>query len=223
MPKAFTDRKKHCLSLAAVVVGILVMGCTSATQRLHPDFPAYRSPMRTMLVIAPRIDIFEAMADGSHLYREALSQDAQWAAQQAVISQLQARHFTVRTADAGSAMDEELSDIVSLFRSVNRSIQLHTIGPQVFPAKRKAFDYRIGNIADVLDTYAVDGMVLMLGHQTGLERPDRNWISIAVVEPQGRIVWYGIHGDHDRFDIHLPTGMEALVATTMADFWESDS
>lgn len=223
MPTCFPCRRNYRLVLAAVVVGIIATACTSATQRLHPDFPVYRQPMRTMLVIAPKIDIFETLTDGSPIYRRTLSRDAQRAAQHAVISQLEARRFAVRTPDADDSLSAELSDIASLFRSVNRSIQLHTIGPQVFPRKRERFDYRIGSVTEVLDTYAVDGLVLVLGHQTGLDRPDRNWISIAVVEPQGRIVWYGLHGDHDRFDIHVPSGMEALVATTMADFWESGS
>lgn len=218
-----TIGKNHRIFLAALLAGFILMGCTAATQRLHPRFKEYRHPMGAMLVLAPDIGIFEKMPDGSSIYQDTLSHDAREVAQQAITGQLQQRHFKVITADTDSLETDDIKAIASLFRSVNRSIQLHTIGPQVFPEKKSIFEYRLGSVAELLDTYGADGLVLALGHQTGLDRPDRNWFSIAVVEPQGRIIWYGIYGDHERFDIQSRTDLQALVASTMADFWESGS
>ncbi|HSO18929.1 MAG TPA: hypothetical protein VLT88_05710 [Desulfosarcina sp.] len=208
---------------AAILAGIVAMGCSAAIQRMHPQFAAYRQPLGVMLVLSPDIDIFEKMSDGSRIYREVLSQRARDTAQAEIVRQLQDRHFGVRTLEAGAIATVDVQSITALYRSVNRSIQLHTIGPQIFPAKKSAFDYRVGSVADMLRAYDADGMILALGHQTGIGRPDRNWLSIAVVEPQGRIIWYGIYGNHKRFDIQTPADMQALVASTMADFWESGS
>jgi hypothetical protein len=144
-------------------------------------------------------------------------------AQQAIIEHLQDRRFVVHAIDNDTMSASEMISIFSLFRSVNRSIQLHTIGPQVFPAKKTAFEYNLGPVADILKANGADGLVLALGHQTGTDRPARNWISIAVVEPEGRIIWYGIHGDHERFNMQTAEGINALVASTMANFWEQGS
>lgn len=223
MPIVQKIEKFTRLVLTAMVIGIFVSGCTAATERLHPQFPVYRHDMGAMLVLVPEIGIFEIMPDGSRIYQETRSHAAQRFAKQAIVDQLQDRRFVVHPVDADTLPAIEMTGIHSLFRSVNRSIQLHTIGPQVFSSKKTVFEYHLGPVADLLKANSADGLVLVIGHQTGTDRPARNWISIAVVEPEGRIIWYGIHGDHERYNIQTAEGMHALIASTMANFWEQGS
>ena len=206
--------------LMIMAIGFLLSGCTAATERLHPRFAGYRQTMGVMLVLIPEIGIVEQLADGSRMLLEDRSRDARQMAQDAIITQLQDRRFVVRTVDADTMSTGELTSIRPLFRSVNRSIQLHTIGPQVFSPKKASFEYHLGSVADILDAYGADGLVLAIGHQTGTDIPTGNWLSIAVVEPGGRIIWYGIYGNHEQFNIQTTEGMQALVASTMAGFWE---
>jgi hypothetical protein len=223
MPIVSKTEKYYRFILVAMAIGLCVSGCTAATERLHPQFSDYRHDMGVMLVLVPEIGIFEKMPDGSRMYQETRSIDSQRLAQQAIIEYLQDRRFVVHAINNDTMSTSEMISIFSLFRSVNRSIQLHTIGPQVFPAKKTAFEYNLGPVADILKANGADGLVLALGHQTGTDRPARNWISIAVVEPEGRIIWYGIHGDHERFNMQTTEGINALVASTMANFWEQGS
>ena len=206
-----------------LLIGLFQSGCTCPTERIHPQFPSYRHTMGVILVLMPEIGIFEQMPNGSRLFQETQSRNAQRVAQQSIAGQLLKRHFKVQSADAGVMQLAEVQSLTALFRSVNRSIQLHTFGPQIYPAKVKTFDYQLGSVADILKTNGADGLVLALGHQTGSDQPARNWLSIAIVEPEGRIIWYGIQGDHQKFDLHSADGVEALVAYTMANFWESGS
>jgi hypothetical protein len=206
--------------LVWLTISLSLSGCTAATERLHPQFPHYRHPMVKMLVWLPEISIYEKLPDGSRLFDPGRSQDARNAAQQAIARQLQDRQFSVLTLDADGIPNSDIQSVVSLFRSVNRSIQLHTIGPQLFPGKKSAFEYHLGPVADILQAYNADGLVLAIGHQTGSDQPSKNWLSIAVVEPEGRIIWYGLQGDHDRFNIQNSEGVHTLVASTMAHFWE---
>ena len=78
-------------------------------------------------------------------------------------------------------------------------------------------------MAEILKANRADGLVLALGHQTTSAQPTKNWLSIAVVEPEGRIIWYGLQGDHKKFDLQTAEGMTALVATTLANFCEQGS
>jgi hypothetical protein len=209
--------------LMVFLIGHLISGCTYTSERLHPQFPSYRQSMGVMLVLVPEIGIFEQMPDGSRLFQDVQSQEAQRTAQQSIARQLQKRHFTVQTADAHMMQLPEIHDVTSIFRSVNRSIQLHTYGPQIYPAKLSAFDYAIGPVAEILKANKADGLVLALGHQSSFNRHLKNWLSIAVVEPEGGIVWYCMQGDPQHSDLQAPEGVTALVARTMANFWDLGS
>ncbi len=209
--------------LACILLGLLLSGCTSATQRIHPQLPQYQKAMDKLLVVQPEIAIFEKMADGSRLYHHHNSVRSQRLVQQAIVNQLQRRHFSVLVVTPEDMESAEVRNVTALFRSVNRSIQLHTIGPQLFPEKKAAFEYQLGSVATLLDTYQADGLVLAIGHQTGIEQPTKNWLSIAVAEPGGTIIWYAIQGDHERFNIQEEKSMQTQVASTMASFWEPGS
>jgi hypothetical protein len=217
--RAFAGRSMCLIFL----FGLLVTGCAHSTVRYHPHFSNYRQSMGVMLVLQPEIRIFEQLSDGSRLFLDIQSRDAQRRAQASIVRQLGERHFTVRTVSAQRMQQSEYRSVTTLFRSVNRSIQLHTYGPQLFPGKVNAFEYSVGPIADILAAYNADGLVLAIGYQSGAEKPDSNWFSIAVVEPEGRIVWYNLRSDPHQFDLQRAKGVSALVAGTMADFWERGS
>lgn len=209
--------------LAVSLIGLFLTGCTCTSERLHPEFPNYRQTMGVMLVLVPEIGIFEQMPDGSRLFQDIQSQEAQRKAQQSIVRQLQERHYAVKTADARTMHSSDLLSVTSLFRSVNRSIQLHTFGPQLYPAKLSAFEYHLGSVDEILKASRADGLVLALGHQTASTQPTKNWLSIAVVEPEGRVIWYGLQGNHKKFDLQTSEGVTALVATTLANFWDQGS
>ncbi len=209
--------------LMVSLTGFFVSGCSYPSERIHPQFTSYRHAMGAMLVLVPEIGIFEQMPDGSRLFQDIQSQNARHIAQQSIAGQLLKRHFTVHTADARMMKAAEIRSITALFRSVNRCIQLHTYGPQIYPDKLKAFEYQMGPVADILKAHRADGLVLAIGHQTGSIQPASNWLSIAVVEPQGHIIWYGVQGSHLQFNLQSPDSVAALVADTMANFWEPGS
>ena len=209
--------------LMVMLIGLCVYGCTNPSARLHPQFTNFRQPMAVMLVALPEIRILEQMPDGSRLFNAEKSRQAQHEAQKAIIQQLKARHFTVRSADAEIMQQLESSGVTSLFRSVNRSIQLHTYGPQIFSEKIAAFDYNLGSVADLLNANGADGLVLAMGHQTDSKKHTENWLSLAVVEPEGRIIWYGLQSNPQQANPQNKKRMSALVANIMDNFWEQGS
>ena len=223
MPNHQKMRIFACWVLTIALIGFSVLGCTATPERYHPEFSRYRKSMDTLLVLAPEIAIFEQMPDGSRLFRDIQSREAQGTALQSIVNELSRRHFTVHTADDAMMRMPEIRSVASLFRSVNRSIQLHTFGPQIYPSKLGAFEYSVGKVDDILKIADADGLVLAIGYQTGSDQPAKNWLSIAVVEPQGHIIWYGVQGDHLRYNFHQPQSLAALVTSAMARFWESGS
>ena len=189
--------------------------CSHAPNRSHPQFSTYHQSMTEILVLVPKIDIFEKMPDGSRLFDDMESQKTQRQAQEAIARQLAMRRFSIEKADDGLMQTSEVEDITSLFKPVNRAIQLHVFGPQPFPVKVKHFQYDLGPVDELLRTHGADGLVIALGHQTGERQPVQNWLSIALVEPQGRIIWYGVFGDHEKYDFGNASGISQIVEQAM--------
>lgn len=206
-----------------ILIAIFLTGCTFASVRLHPEFSSFRQSMAVMLVLPPEIGVFEKMPDGSRLYQDIQSREAQDKAQLYIVQDLQARGFSVKTVDAATMRQPDYASIASLFRSVNRAIQLHTLGPQPFPAKLSAFEYNLGSVAEILKANHADGLVLTLGHQTGADPPDNQWLSMAVVEPEGRIIWYDMQGLRAQVNYRGADPMATTVADTLSNFWEPGS
>lgn len=211
------------LVLLLILIGALASACSVGTERLDPDFQKYRQPMGVMLVLTPEVTIMQQLPDGGRLFQTDQSLEARKIAQQSISEQLVHRRFTVKTADTRIMRQPEIQNVVSLFRSVNRSIQLHTFGPQIFPAKLKSFEYSLGSVSDTLKRNGADALVMAIGYQTGNDQPVRNWLSIAVIEPEGRIIWYGVQGNHLKYNLQKPASLTALVADTMTNFWEPGS
>lgn len=205
------------------LIGIFFCGCAYQSERIHPQFSNRYQSMGAMLVLQPEIRIFKQMPDGGQLYQENQSLRAQHNAQASIIRELRDRAFTVRTMEAIPSVQAAVAEVTNLFRSVNRSIQLHTFGPQIYPAKLDAFEYSLGSVADLLEAAGADALVMAIGFQTGSETPDNKWFSLAVIDPQGSVMWYNLTSMPAPFGFQNQTGVSALVAKTMHNFWEHGS
>jgi len=214
--KAYIARFLWILTL----ICLFISGCTYSAERRHPQFTSYRQAMKVMLVAAPEINIFERMPGGGRLFQDVRSAEAQRFTQHDIVRQLQTGGFIVHPMNAGMAEEYDIAELKALFRSVNHSIQLHTYGPQLYPHKMRAFEYELGSVENLLKAGGADGLVLTLGHQTGSGQEAKVWLSIAVIEPTGRIIWYGLQGGKADADLTSEAGIAALTARTLAQFRE---
>lgn len=205
-------------ALGVLLTGMLLAGCNFASERYHPDYPVYRKQIRRVLVLHPEISIFQELADGSMTRRMDKSQVAQAAMFKAVSEVLAQKDYIVLPVSPQPIRDAEIRSVQTLFRSVNRSIQLHAYGPQLYPSKIKSFEYEVGPVNGVLDQYRADALVLVVGHQTLSSQRPKTWISIAVVEPGGKVIWYGMQGAKGNLDLQSATGAQALANETLQPF-----
>ncbi len=205
----------------AVIMGLLLVGCAYTPERYHPNYADYGRNIRSVLLMPPEIKIFAEMADGSLFWQAAGSQAARKHVQHAMVQALAAKNIAVKVADSEFMDRPEARRVQILFRAVNRSIQLHTYGPQIFPAKQKSFDYGLGSVTDLLATGpidsadSVDALVLAIGHQTISANRPKTWISIAVIEPGGHIIWYCMQGAKQDLALIDSKGALTLVHRTL--------
>lgn len=179
--------------------------------------------MERVLLLPPEIGLFEELPDGSLRWQKNASWKARNNTHQAVIAALKLKGFDVRTADPQFVNQAETQDAQALFRSVNRSIQLHAYGPQLFPFKQEVFDYGIGSMRQVLKAAGADGLVLVVGHQVASRQHGKTWISIAIVEPGGAIIWYAMQGAKEDLGLQTPNNAMRLVDRTLQSLQRSES
>jgi hypothetical protein len=194
--------------------------CGFSPYRYHPHYDEYRKNIQTILLLPPQIVVFQEIPEGLPMWQESASSDAVRWAEQAVGQVLASKGLTVHRADRRLS-DREINDIQTLFVAVNRSIQLHTYGPQMFPGKLASFEYGLGSVAELLATYRADALVLTSGHQVLSQKP-RGWLSIAVVEPSGNILWYTLAQDRHNEVLKSESDLSALVESALRDFGVSN-
>lgn len=184
--------KQSMRHLSIVMVCLAAIGCALASERRHPDHRAYLPHIRDVLCVFPEITVFTEK-NSSLIRQDMQSRTASLQIRQALAQTLSAKGYDITVAD-GRIMDQpDVRSLVALFRSVNRSIQLHTYGPQIFPSKQDYFDYALGSVSDLLDAVGADALVLAIGQQTASQTDPKTWVSIAMVEPPGtyRMVCFG--------------------------------
>lgn len=190
-------------------------------ERKHPHFKTYRHAIIKLLVLEPEINVFEPLPDGAQLKYIDISQHLQSAAQNAIANHLAQKGFAVSKACPDALKNPTISSVTTLFRAVNRSIQLHTFGPQIFPGKIKNFDYSVGSVAGILKQANADGLVLAMGYQSGSAEIKETWFSIAVSNQEGQIIWYHMLSSHPKINHRRAEGMLELVNEIMIRFWNS--
>ena len=217
--KKIASHARYPMSMA---VCLIAMGCALTAERKHPDYLAYMPQVRSVLCVRPEINII-AEKNYKLLWQDVQSRSASDQIHSAIAKTLSEKGYLVTNADDELMGDPDVRSIVALFRSVNRSIQLHTYGPQIFPAKQTYFDYSVGSVVDLLATKGIDALVLCLGRQTASSSNTKTWISIAIIEPQGRILWYAMDGAKEKLNLQNSDATQALVDRTLASLAGSGS
>ena len=217
-------RSTKCLAGLGVLVAVLLAtGCASAPDRRNDIYPAALPRIRKVLVLSPEINVIGEADKGAQVWLESESRQADARVLDAVGRALKDKGFDVATADDALMRRPDVQEVRHLFRAVNRSIQLHTYGPQIFPSKLKTFDYAMGPVDGILKGFDAQALILVTGRQTLSSYDPKTWISIALVVPDGRIVWYAMEGARENLGIQEAGAARALVNQTLAYLTRSPS
>ena len=215
----FRLRLSHIFFL---IWGVIIMGCAAAPERRHPDYQTHLAPIRSVLCLAPEFGVFN-VSGFNHIRQEAQSRSAGEQIKTAVTRTLSEKGFAVTLAEEHTLNHPEVRSLTALFRAVNRSIQLHTYGPQIYPGKQAAFDYSLGPIKNLLDANGADALVLAIGRQTISQTASRTWLSIALVEPHGKIIWYALNGTTEDLQALNADHAKTLVSEALSGLSEGAS
>jgi hypothetical protein len=210
------------LGTACLVYCVMVLsGCAETSPRTHANFQREVRSIAAAVVVPVDITVYEEPAGCQAQVRDQWCDVAKKNLLDAFVKGLKKKRYDVTVAEGEKTGNPELKEIQNLYRAVNKSIQLHTYGPQLFPAKVSRFEYSIGPTDAFLREAKADAIMLI----SGLERirPDGNksYVSLGVAGPSGNIIWYDMGSSNGEYDLRNPEGAEMLVYGLLASFPDS--
>ena len=165
--------------------------------------------------------MYEELPDGRLKQRIDRSEAAGLSVEQALVTELTARDFRVLTYPVDAThRTAELQEVLSLYRAVNKSIQLHTFGPEVFTAKRTRFEYSVGPLNTLLQQNGADAFVFVRVLYRFSSQQSRSFVSLGLADATGTILWYGANGSGDAAGIEDPDKATNLVKKVLENFPE---
>ncbi len=165
--------------------------------------------------------MYEELPDGRLKRRNDRSDAAGLSVQQALVTELTSRDFRVLIyPNDPTNRTVELQEVLSLYQAVNKSIQLHTFGPEVFTAKQTRFEYSVGPLKTLLQQNGADAFVFVRVLHRFSPQQSRSFVSLGLADGSGTILWYSANGSREVAAIEEPHKTTILVKKVLGNFPE---
>jgi len=227
-----------CLLLAGV--GCASLGSLPA-YRAHPEFDTRSRQIHKAGVLSPDIKIYELTTGGVREMRDDWCKTGKENVARAAGDCIRERLVEVQIIPIDKETEEELEDILALYRAVSSSIISYTYGDYKFPEKVKKFEYSVGPVDSFLKRWGSDVLVVITGSDE-ISSSGRKALTAAavvisalmgvvmvpgggltvvsagVVDPSGDILWYNVKGSHGGYDLRNPESTKKLLMSIFSDF-----
>jgi hypothetical protein len=202
-------------------------GCISSPYRTHPQFESRVAKIKALTLVPPTVEVYELFPSGLSELREDWSAQGRKNLEEALVEKFGKKLYRIRTlqpdsevSQPGSEVRKELEEIQALYAQVNKSVQLHSYGPQVFPEKVTQFDYGMGSVQRVVEAQGTDSLVFVTGYDQVSSQDPKTYVSIAVTDSSGTILWYSVKGSKGGHELKDPPSAAMLVEEILSSFPE---
>ena len=214
-------QKKPFLFLCVFCISLMLFCCAPLSFRAHPEFELRARKFNTLGLIPCDISVYEVLGLGliekRHDWFAASNENIVNAIKEDLIN----KHYNIKAITIDEEVKNELKEIYALYRTVNKSIQLHVYGPQLFPEKVKNFEYSLGSIEKILKRSGSDSLVFVYGLDRVSKGDGAAFLSVAVVDASGTIVWYCAKGIQSKNGLRDPESASELVQNILGSFPEA--
>ena len=206
------------LLILILSVAFISLSCSAPAHRVHPDFELRAKAISQPVLMPPDVKIFESLPGGMVVLRDDWSSIGRENLQNAVVKGFAEKNCSVRLLDADNGMDEELAEIKSLYKVVNKSIRLQAYGPPKKSTAPPKFEYSIGSLERILPKLDADAVIFV----SALEKISNNnsmaVINLAIADSSGTIIWYSIEGSRDRYGLIKFSDAAQMVNNLMLSY-----
>jgi len=185
--------KQVFLWVLTILTTVFISGCAASPERHHPEFEARIPPLKTLYLMPPDALVFEQVTPGKVHPDAALSRQVADRFADQVAEQFRKKKYRIRPFSLATDR-HEIGDIMTLYQAVNKSIQLHTYGPSIFPQKCEQFEYSVGSLTAFLERKGADGLLFARVRDRNTPGRYRTYVSLAVADASGDILWYSAGG-----------------------------
>lgn len=212
--------QRPLLFLHILIFSLLASGCAPQPFRVHPELHERVKNVGSIGIVPLDIKIYEVSNTGVVEFRDDWSAVASENVKNALLEEFRRRKQTLELLLIDGETAEEMEQVRTLYSTVNKSIRLHTYGPQLFPEKRVDFDYSLGPVEGILQNFGVDLLLLVYGVDRVSKVDRRTWLSVALADSSGSILWYSVKGSRGVHDLRDPQSSAALVKDLLSTFPE---
>jgi hypothetical protein len=213
-------QRNYFPSLFVLCLLLITFGCASPAYRVHPEFMARVKGIQKPALMLAEVRIYEILPGGVVQVRDDWSRAGKENLIKALTESFMERRFRVMSLTAHEERAEDVREIKALYKAVEKSIRLHGYGPQLFPEKRNRFVYSLGPSKKTLSRLGADSMVFMSGSGQISASEQKAWISIAVSDSCGTILWHCVRHTVDQYDLRDAKGAAEFVEDLLASFPE---
>lgn len=235
------------LNLAIVLaLAAILAGCTSPPFRSSPDINQRIASYGTILVLPPKVDLYEVSAGGTAEKMDDWSEQGTSNVVQSLKGSLSASRIPCLFLNPDTLSAERkvtLDETSALYDAVDNSILLHAYGNEQtgFAEKEKRFEYSLGpetsDLAMTADAVlvvrgvdyisssarkAAQAGAMVVGMLFGVVVTPRGGItalSVSLVDAKsGTIVWHAINASEGGFDLRNPASTGKIVASLLKPF-----
>jgi len=190
----------------------------SAPHRAHPQFESRVAKIKALTLVPPAVEVYELSPSGLSELRDDWCMLGRKNIEEALIEKFTSKRYIIRTLRPDSEVRKELAEIQALYTQVNRSIQLHSYGPQVFPEKVTRFEYGMGSVQRLLEACGTESLVFVTGFDQVSPDNPKTYVSIALADSSGTILWYGVKGSKGGHELKDPFSTAMLVEEILSSF-----
>lgn len=214
-------RQRNYFSFLSVLWLLLIaFGCASPPHRAHTECAARVDGIHKPALMLAAVTIYEISPGGVVQVRDDWSRAGKENLIKALRQSLMDRRLGVLPLTVTEERAEDVKEIQALYRAVDKSIRLHVYGPQLFPEKRNRFVYSLGPSAKTLSRLGADSMIFMRGSGQISPSGQRAWISVAVSDSSGTILWHCVRHSADQYDLRDGESAAEFVKDLLSFFPE---
>jgi hypothetical protein len=196
-------------------------GCVPADHRAHPQFESRVRKIKALTLVPPTVEVYELSPSGLPELRDDWSVLGKKNLEKALVEKFGEKQYSIYPPRGDSAVRKELAEIQALYAQVNKSVQFHSYGPQAFPEKVTQFEYGIGYIQNLVDACGTDSLVFVTAFDQVSPHTPKTYVSIAVADSSGDILWYCVKGSKGGYELIDPHSTALLVEEILSSFPKS--
>jgi hypothetical protein len=206
------------LLILLLTVVFFSLGCSTPRYRVHPEFELRVKAISQPALMPPDVKIFESLPGGMVVLRNDWSTIGRQNLQDAIVKRFAEKNCSVRLLDADTGINEELAEIQSLYKVVNKSIRLQAYGPPTKSPGPEKFDYSIGSLERILAKLDADAVIFVSALEEISSSKKIAVVNLAIADSSGTIIWHSVEGSRDQYGLIKSSEVAELVNSLMLSY-----